>query len=119
MAKGNIPNEHEWYLLFTLGHYFHSYFILYTLYFIPLYLVSSTSYNLNVSVRHKRDWHSREKEQVRKGQNVMRNGINRMGLVFKIPLITIHEWQKGTVDIIPNELFGIYRSLLVITIPTL
>jgi hypothetical protein len=49
----------------------------------------------------------------------MRNGINRTGLVFKIPLITIHARQKGTVDIIPNELFDIYRSLLVITIPTL
>jgi hypothetical protein len=116
MAKGNIPNEHERYLLFTLGHYFHSYFIKEI---ISLYLVSSTSYNLNVSVRHKRDWHSREKEQVRKGQNVMRNGINRMGLVFKIPLISIHARQKGTVDFIPNELFGIYGSLLVITIPTL
>jgi hypothetical protein len=40
-------------------------------------------------------------------------------LVFKIPLITIHARQKGTVDIIPNELFDIYRSVLVITIPTL
>jgi hypothetical protein len=49
----------------------------------------------------------------------MRNGINRTGLVFKIPLISIHARQKGTVDIIPNELFGIYHSLLVITIPTL
>jgi hypothetical protein len=55
----------------------------------------------------------------RKGQNMIRNGINGTGLVFKIPLITIHAQQKGTVDFIPNELFGIYRSLLVITIPTL
>jgi hypothetical protein len=68
---------------------------------------------------HEQEWHSREKEQVRKGQNVMRNGINRTGLVFKILLITIHARQKGTVDFIPNKLFGIYRSLLVITIPTL
>jgi hypothetical protein len=49
----------------------------------------------------------------------MRNGINRTGLVFKILLISIHARQKGTVDIIPNELFGIHHSLLVITIPTL
>ncbi len=40
-------------------------------------------------------------------------------MVFKILLISIHARQKGTVDIIPNELFGIHHSLLVITIPTL
>jgi hypothetical protein len=68
---------------------------------------------------HEQDWHLREKGQYIKGQNVMRNGINGTGLVFKILLITIHARQKGTVDFIPNELFGIYCSLLVITIPTL
>jgi len=33
----------------------------------------------------------------------MRNGINGTGLVFKIPLLTIHEWQMGTDDTIPNK----------------
>ncbi len=33
----------------------------------------------------------------------MRNGINRRGLVFKIPLLTVHERETGTDDIVPNE----------------
>ncbi len=30
----------------------------------------------------------------------MRNGINKTGLVFKVPLIIIHELQTGNVDIV-------------------
>jgi hypothetical protein len=33
----------------------------------------------------------------------MRNGINGTGLFFKIPLLTIHEWQMGTDDTVPNK----------------
>jgi hypothetical protein len=33
----------------------------------------------------------------------MRNGINKTDLFFKIPSITIHEWQMGIDDIIPNK----------------
>jgi hypothetical protein len=32
-----------------------------------------------------------------------RNGINGMGSVLKIPLITAHECYMGTVDIVPNK----------------
>jgi hypothetical protein len=42
-------------------------------------------------------------ERKRKGQNRMRNGINRRGFVFKIPLLTVHERETGTDDIVPNE----------------
>jgi hypothetical protein len=37
------------------------------------------------------------------GQNGMRNSINRMTLVFKMPLITAHEWQMGINDTVPND----------------
>jgi hypothetical protein len=33
----------------------------------------------------------------------MRDGIRRMGLVFKILLLTLYELQMGTYDIVPNE----------------
>ncbi len=33
----------------------------------------------------------------------MRNGINWMGLVFKILLVTFPEWQREMVNIVPNE----------------
>jgi hypothetical protein len=42
-------------------------------------------------------------ERKRTGWNCMRNGINWMGLVFKILLITFPEWQMETVNIVPNE----------------
>jgi len=54
-------------------------------------------------IRHERDCPLRAKELEGKGWNGTRNGINRMGLVFKIPLITIHEWQMETFDIVPNK----------------
>ncbi len=34
--------------------------------------------------------------------NGMRNGINGMGLVLKIPLITTHKWQTGINGTAPN-----------------
>ncbi len=40
----------------------------------------------------------------RMGRNSTRNGTrNGMGLVFKVLLITIHEWQMWTDDIAPNR----------------
>ncbi len=36
-------------------------------------------------------------------QNGMRNTINRMALVFIMPLITAHEWQTGINDTVPND----------------
>ncbi len=36
-------------------------------------------------------------------QNGKRNGINRTGLILKIPLITAHEWQMGINDTVPND----------------
>jgi hypothetical protein len=49
----------------------------------------------------------------------MRNDINRTGLVFKISLITIHEWQMGIEYIIHNEHEWYLSFSLVIIIPTL
>ncbi len=42
-------------------------------------------------------------EQDRMRWNGMRNGINGMGLVLKIPLITTHEWQTGINGTAPNN----------------
>jgi hypothetical protein len=48
------------------------------------------------------------------GQNKMRNGISRMGLVLKILLLAVHELQMGTNDIFPDELKQYFQSLSVI-----
>jgi hypothetical protein len=42
-------------------------------------------------------------EQDRMRWNRMWNGINGMGLVLKIPLITTHEWQTGINGTVPNN----------------
>ncbi len=41
--------------------------------------------------------------QIRTGHNRMRNGIKGTGVVFKIPVVPINEWQTEMVDIIPNN----------------
>jgi hypothetical protein len=69
--------------------------------------------------RHIRDCHLREKEVVEAGENGIRNGINRTALVFKIPLITIYEWQKGQLISILTNMKCVYYSFSVITVPTL
>jgi hypothetical protein len=53
-------------------------------------------------------------ERKRIGQNKMRNGISRMGLVLKLLLLAVHELQMGTNDIFPDELKQYFQSLSVI-----
>jgi hypothetical protein len=45
----------------------------------------------------------------------MRNSVNGMGLVLKIPWITANEWQMGINDTIPNNQEW-YKLFVIVTV---